>query len=411
MKRVELVSTGSELLSGRTVNRHAHTLGNMLRPLGFKLLRDTTVADSLEEIQDAVASACSRVDILFVTGGLGPTCDDLTRDALARFLGRNVVMDQVSLEYARERYRQNRRTLSPPGERQAQIVEGAVALRNSVGAAPGERIAWGEKVIFLLPGPPREFAAVLQEHVLPWLKENVEQSPVVEEAHIMVTGIGESDVIALFAQHGLPTKGAALAYCAAPGRVEIRISSPSLDREAVEKTCAEAKSLLGTHIFADCERDLAEVVLDLLRAQRATLATAESCTGGFLGHRLTSFSGSSDVYVGGVIAYANEIKESQLGVTRAILEAHGAVSEQVARRMAEGARKRFHAEYGIGITGIAGPTGGSSKKPVGLVYIAIADADGRRVKGHRFPGDRFWVKEGSSQMALDLLRRRLRGIV
>ena len=291
-RAVELVSTGSELLNGRTVNRHANVLGDRLKPLGLPLVRDTTVPDDVNLIEDAIRFALQRVDIVVVTGGLGPTCDDVTRDAIARMLGRKIVMDALSLAALQARFQKMGRKVTPQGELQAQVVEGAAALSNSVGAAPGERLDLGDKVLFVLPGPPDEFHAVLTEHVLPWLRQNAGPLCLPVEQIFMVCGLGESDIMRRLEEIGFAPKGIEVAYCAAPGRIELRLTSPEGDRGLVESASRDVRRVLGDHAFAEERLTMEEVVGRLLTEQKVRLATAESCTGGLVGHRITNVSGS-----------------------------------------------------------------------------------------------------------------------
>lgn len=407
---IELVSTGSELLSGRTVNRHAQTLGRSLRALGLKLVRDTTVPDDIDRIEEAVSAALKRVDVVVVSGGLGPTCDDVTREAIARLLRRSVVRHEPSVEALRERFRQTGRALTEPSERQACIVEGAEVLPNPVGAAPAQKLEFDGKTVFVLPGPPREFLAVLEAHVVPSLRANLGPVQAHAERTLMVCGIGESDIVALFEKDGFPPAGIEVAYSAAPGRIEVSLSSSQRDAQDVEAAAKRAKELLASNVFTEGRLTMEEVVGRLLIEKKATLATAESCTGGLVGHRITNVSGSSNYYLGGIVAYSNEAKTRDLGVDRDVVARHGAVSAEVAQQMAAGVRKRFGADYGLAITGIAGPTGGTAEKPVGLVCIALADRHEVRVKQSRFAGDRENIKEWSGQMALDFLRRGLQGV-
>ena len=404
---VELVTTGAELLSGRTVNRHAQTLGDALAPLGLRLVRDTTVPDDQAAIEDAVRGALGRVDLVIVSGGLGPTSDDVTRDVLCAITGQTLVMNEEARVRIAERYARSGRVLNPSVERHALVLSEAAVLQNSAGLAPGERVEHAGKVIFLLPGPPREFASVLTEHVLPWLREHAAVTPP-DLRIFQVCGIGESDIVTRLTPLGFPPPGLDdVAYCAQPGRVEIRLSAPPAAAAALASAVRMVRDGLGDHIFAEERIDLPAVVARRLGERQATLATAESCTGGLIGHRLTDLSGSSAWYLGGVVAYANESKIRDLGVPAATIAQHGAVSEETARAMAEGVRARFGSDFGLAVTGIAGPTGGTPEKPVGLVWLAVADAQGVTAQKHRWNGSREVNKEWAAQYALDLLRRRL----
>lgn len=410
-RSVELVSTGSELLNGRTVNRHAQTLGERLRPLGLALRRDTTVPDDADLIREAVESALRRAEVVVVTGGLGPTCDDVTRDAVARLLGRRVVVDSASLESLRERLRRAGRAVSPQAELQAQIVEGAVALPNRVGVAPGERLDLDGRTLFILPGPPDEFDAVLQEHVLPWLRHQVGDAGIPQERIFMVCGPGESDIMRRLDQAGFRPEAIEVGYSATAGRVEVRLSAPASRAGDLEASAAVVRAALGADVFAEERLDMEEVIGRLLSARAATLAVTESCSGGLLAHRITAVSGSSRYFLGGVVAYSNEAKQRLLGVSAESLGRWGAVSEAVAQEMALGVCRAFDAAFGLSVTGIAGPTGGTPEKPVGLVFVGLADAGGVWVRRHRFGGNRGRIKEWSSQAAMDLLRRRLSGLL
>ncbi len=404
----EMVATGDELLNGRSVNTHARRLGEALGELGIELARETTVRDGRDVIAGALRDALARAPLVFVTGGLGPTCDDLTREALSDVLGRPIVMDAPSLDRINQRYAAIGRPMTASRERQALVIAGAEVLANSAGAAPGERIdAPDGRVIFVLPGPPREFEAVLAEHVLPWLRARWPDARPRPRAIFMVCGPGESDIVDRLADAGFDPGPLNLAYCAMPGALEVRLTGAPGEERAVARAAEALRALLGADAYADARRDLAEVVGRRLRARRATLATAESCSGGGLGARVTAIAGASEWYLGGVITYANAVKTRELGVPESTLTADGAVSEPVARAMAEGVRRRFGADYGLAITGIAGPTGGTAGKPVGLVWLALADAAGTVAVSRRFPGDRESVRQWSVQHALDLLRRRL----
>ena len=404
---IELVSTGAELLNGRTLNRHAQTLGDHLGRLGLRLARDTTVPDDLAQISEALSSALRRADVVVVSGGLGPTTDDITRDAVAAVLHRKIVLDLPSAEAMKARYRRLGREATPLSERQALVLDGAVVLPNSAGMAPGERVEADGKTIFILPGPPREFLAVLTEHVVPWLRQHVAPAIPPRERIFLVCGLGESDIAVRLEQAGFPPPGLQVAYCASCGRVEVRLLEEGAADGALERAAEVVRKELGSAIYSEDRSDMAEVVGRLLASRGKTLATAESCTGGWIGQRLTAVAGSSAYYVGGVIAYSNAVKTDHVGVPVEVLDSVGAVSEETALLMAHEVRERFHADYGVSVTGIAGPSGGTPEKPVGLVCMAVADAAGSISQSRRFTGERGWIREWAVQFALDLLRRRL----
>lgn len=407
MISAELVATGAELLIGRTVNTHAQRLGLALAPLGLGLSRETTLRDDPDAIAGAVREALARSTVVFVTGGLGPTCDDLTREALASALGRGIVADEPSLAAIRERCARLSQPMTDSRARQAGMLEGATALSNPVGAAPGQRIELdGGRVLFVLPGPPREFEAILAEHVLPWLRRRFPGAAVAERV-LMVCGLGESDVIERFASAGFDPAPLELAYCAGPGQLEIRLTGAPGSEAVLEAATARAKEALGDNVYAETREDLAVVVGRRLRSAGLTVGTAESCTGGLVAQCLTAVPGSSAWFRGAIVAYANDVKERLLDVPAGLLAAHGAVSEPVARAMAEGARRRLGTDIALATTGVAGPDGGTPEKPVGLVWWALADAKGTLSRSRRFPGDRGLIRRWTAQFALDLLRRRL----
>jgi nicotinamide-nucleotide amidase len=407
---VELVSTGSELLSGRTVNTHAQTLADKLRPFGLRLTRDTTVGDDLAAIADCVRGALARVDVVFVSGGLGGTSDDLTREALVQIVGGQLVQFPEALAALEKRYAAMGRPVTDVARRQTLILDCGEGLLNPVGLAPGMAIPHGQKMIFVLPGPPREFTGVLESGVFPRLGKM--GLPVFQalENLLECTGLGETEIAERLEKIGLPTPEIEVGYCAAMGQIEVRLAAAPAHAALLEEKTAAAHAALGAAVYAESRISLEEAVGRLLAVQRKTLATAESCTGGLIGHRLTQIAGSSAYFFGGVIAYSNESKIRDLGVSSALIEKHGAVSEEVARAMAEGVRARFGADFGLAVTGIAGPEGGSAAKPVGTVWFALADANGTLAKHRCFPTIRENVKLWSSQQALDLLRRRLQGV-
>lgn len=404
---VELVTTGQELLDGRILNRHAWTLARELDRIGWRVGRDTTVPDDRATIRDAVRDAMARARVVIVTGGLGPTSDDLTRDAVADIVGSSIVLDEPTRQVIRERYARLNRALNPVVELHAQVVERAEVLSNRVGLAPGEWILHGDRTIVLLPGPPSEFLAILRDHVIPRLN-SLGWGRVRRRSDLLVCGIGESDLVARLGAD-FPGDGVDVAYCARLGRVEVRLASESA--ELLSFAAGRVREAARTDLAGEGGGEMEEVVGRLLAERRLTIATAESCTGGLVSRLLTRVPGSSAYFRGGVVAYANDTKTSVLGVPAPVIEAHGAVSAPVAEAMALGARLVFGAEFAVAVTGVAGPSGGSDSKPVGLVYLAVADTRGVHVVEKRFGGDREWVQEASAVAALDLVRRRLQGVL
>lgn len=412
---IELIATGSELLSGRCHDRHTAALARALRPLGGILAAVHIVPDDLAALRSTVQAALARSDLLFISGGLGPTCDDLTREAVADVLGRRVILDEASVARIRAWCDRTGRAMNDSRASQARVVEGAEVLPNPVGAAPGQRLEHEGRTLYLLPGPPPEFDAILSESVLPRLARLRPggMEPVAEN-RLWICGPGESDIVARLERADFDPGPVAVAYCAAPGCVELRLTgAPGRDGlAAVARAAARARAVLGDDVFAEgAEGNLAAVAGDLLRARGGRLAVAESCTGGGLGQRLTEIRGSSDWFAGGVIAYANEVKTRVLDVPPDLLAREGAVSAPVAAQMACAARRLTGATHALSITGIAGPGGGTPEKPVGLVYLGLDDDAGSVVRRHVFSGTRAMIRTWSIQFALDLLRRRLQAVL
>ncbi len=402
--RLELVTTGAELLNGRVVNRHAAWLGDQLEKIGWRLDRDTTVPDHGPAIQDAVSGALSRCDVVVVTGGLGPTSDDVTRDVAAGMARQCVIMHEPSRAQVLDVYRQRNKPLNDTVERHALVVEGADVLVNHHGLAPGEHIVIEGKHLFLLPGPPREFQGVMLDHVLPWLVRQG-ASPSLRVQSFQTVGLGESDIAGALSRHGFDRFNVEAAYCAEPAKVAIRLRELPQHGDDFNQAVGVIHAALAENIYAESEETIEQVVGRLLVTAGRTLAVAESCTGGLLGQRLTAMAGSSAFMRGGVIAYHDDIKAEILHVPRPLLEQHGAVSEPVAKAMADGVRRLARADYGIAITGIAGPGGGSAEKPVGLVFVACAFDGQTAVRQLRLGGGRDVIREASATMALDLVRR------
>ncbi len=408
MKRAELISTGSELLSGRSVNTNVQLLGAALRSQGINLHRDTTVIDDIDEIRDAVATALERADLVFVCGGLGPTEDDVTRDALSVLLNRGVHRDPDAVEHINRACKRSGRLFTDIRASQATVLDGSVVLLNRVGAAPGMRLDLDDgKTLFVLPGPPGEFRAVLDDHILPWLQADSRWRAPYMEKLFMLCGVAEADAVGLMRENSLPSPGIDAAYCAAPGRLEVRLSSATGDIGAIDTDAERFRSVMGPLVYAETRCDLEEVVGHLLRDAGRTLAVAESCTGGGLGARITAVPGSSAYFIGGIIAYADSIKQEHLDIGHELIASEGVVSEKVAAGMADGIRRHMNTDYGIGITGIAGPTGQTAFKPVGTVCIALAENRKLTARTFQFHGDRRIVRFMAEQTALDMLRRRI----
>ena len=402
---VEVINTGTELLLGHVLNTHLRFLAEALFPLGLRIGRQVTVPDGLV-IREALVVAAARAEILRVTGGLGPTTDDSTRDVVADWLGLRLVHDEEIMRAITERFARRGLALSARIGLQALRPPEATVLPNEHGTAPGLYLPPTARSphLFLLPGPPRELHPMFTASVLPILQKVLPPRPELAMRNYRTAGLGESAVEELV---GAPllALGLEVGYCARPGEVDLRLIGSAEALARAEKIVA---AQLGAQLVSRDQSSLEKVIVDRLSARGETLATAESCTGGLLAHRVTNVPGASAVFLEGFVTYANEAKTRALGVDAALLRAHGAVSREVAAAMAEGARTAAGVDHALATTGIAGPGGGSDAKPVGTVFIALATKLGpTTVEQHRFPTDRETFKDLTAQTALDLLRRRL----
>ncbi|HEX6536400.1 MAG TPA: competence/damage-inducible protein A [Gemmatimonadaceae bacterium] len=414
MLQVEILTIGDELLLGYTVDTNAAYLARALADAGIIVSRRATVGDDATEIARAVAEALDRTGAVITTGGLGPTADDRTRPAIAALFGRELRRDEGIVARLEARFREMGYASMPPANLvQAMVPEGARLLANGHGTAPG---LWLEDArgrwVAMLPGVPREMRGMLADTLLPLLHERAGgEEGVVLSRTLRTTGIGESALAEHLGDLAAGVNGLPLAFLPGWEGVDLRVTARGMPRADAERALEEAVSMLrervGHRAYGEIGTDLAAVVLDACRAGGVRVATAESCTGGMLGARLTAIAGSSDVYVGGVVAYDNSIKERLLGVDARLLREHGAVSEPVALAMARGARERTGAEIAISITGVAGPGGGSAEKPVGTVWIAVVAPAGERASRRVFPGDREEIRRRATQGALDMVRRTL----
>ena len=418
--KVEVVTIGDELLLGFTVDTNAAHLARELAAIGVEITRRSTVGDSADEIASAVREALERSDGVVTTGGLGPTSDDMTKPAIAGLFGRDMVRDDAIVQWLRDRWAGMRRKGSMPESNfaQAMIPRGAAILANSQGSAPGiwledERGRW----VAMLPGVPREMRAMVSEQLVPHLRERLGSAEaaggaatVILSRTIRTTGIAESALADLLGDLGRSIDGLSPAFLPGVEGVDIRLTSRDLSETEASARLKDAttklRRVIGRYVYGEGTTDLAAVVLELCRAAGIRISVAESCTGGLLGERITAIPGSSDVFIGGVQAYHNSAKIALLGVDPSAIEAHGAVSEEVAVAMASGVRSRLGTEVSLAITGVAGPAGGSPEKPVGTVWIAL---DGQRPEtlGVRLFGDRREIRERAAQAALDLVRRQL----
>jgi nicotinamide-nucleotide amidase len=417
--QVELITIGDELLLGFTIDTNAAHISRALAASGVEIVRRTTVGDEAERIALAVREALERTGAVITTGGLGPTSDDLTKPAIARIFGRAMKLDEAIAAKLQERWlaRFPNSVFPSTNRTQAEIPEGARILVNRHGTAPGiwledDRGRW----VAMMPGVPREMRGMLAEELLPEIRTRMKGvQTVVLSGTLRTTGIAESAIAEMLGPNFLgdpQSELGSLPLAFLPGvagvdlRVTVKGLAPAPAQKLVKEAIMKLRSRLEAYAYGEDDADLAAVILDRCRALKLKLAVAESCTGGMLGERLTSVPGSSDVFLGGVIAYHNDVKKQLLGVRAEDLERYGAVSEEVALQMAAGVRERTGADVGVSVTGIAGPGGGTAEKPVGLVWIAIHGSDAKARRFH-VVGDRAEIRQRAAQAALEMVRRTL----
>lgn len=408
----EIVAVGSEMLTPERVDTNSLYLTGELNNLGVEVVTKYVIGDHLERLRDAVRHALTRSEILILSGGLGPTEDDLTREAVAHALDRKLIFHQEISDALEQRFARLNRKMAEVNKRQAFLIEGATILPNERGTAPGQWVEESGAVVMLLPGPPHELKAMFERQCLPRLARLVPPLAI-RTICLRVAGMGESDLDQLIAPVYKKYQNPATTILAAAGDIQIHLRARCPTAAEADALLTEVAGpielLLGDRIYARNGDPLEAVVGELLRSQHATVAVAESCTGGMLGERFTSVAGSSDYFVGGFITYTNEMKIELLGVPPELLEEHGAVSQPVAEAMAEGARRRTNSTYALSVTGLAGPASANDEVPAGTTFLGIADAAGTHVLKRQFLGDRTRIRNFASQLALDLLRRRVTG--
>jgi nicotinamide-nucleotide amidase len=407
--RAVLLNTGTELLAGDVHDTHLAFIAREIFALGLRIEERRTVGDG-SAIGETLRELFPRAEIIFVTGGLGPTSDDITRDVAADLLGLKLEENAELLASLKERLKARGIRWASSIARQAQVPGGAQILPNENGSAPGLYLKaninskFSSPHIFLLPGPPRELQPMFREHAMSVLRSIVKGPAKIQRRFYKIAVMGESVIEEKIGAKILAIPGVELGYCARPGEVDVRIIG---ERNALEQADKIVRAELGEVIFTAGEETLEQVLVGLLTKKKRTLAIAESCTGGLLANRITNVPGSSAVLLAGYICYANETKIDILGVDPKLIEKHGAVSEEVARAMAEGARKRARSTYALATTGIGGPSGGSKDKPVGTVYVALAEEKETKVRKLFFPSDRETFKQLVAQVAFEMLRRKL----
>jgi nicotinamide-nucleotide amidase len=404
----EIIAVGSEMLTPQRVDTNSLYLTGELNNLGVEVVLKSVIGDDRNRLADAIRRAVDRHQILILSGGLGPTEDDVTRDAVAQALGRKLLFREDIATALEQRFLAAKRKMAEINKRQAFVVEGADVLPNDRGTAPGQWLEESGAFVMLLPGPPHELKGVFERHCLPRLKR-IAPRLVIRTVFLRVAGLGESDVDALIAPVYTKYENPVTTILAAAGDIQVHLRARCGTVEEADALLAEVagpiEALLGDRVYSRNGDPLEAVVGKMLEARRATVAVAESATGGMLGERFTSVPGSSAYFAGGFITYTNAMKTELLGVPAETLEQFGAVSPQTAEAMAAAARVRTRSTYGLSITGAAGPDADSA--PVGTMYVGIADAAGTEVAHRQYLGDRQRVRTFVCQLALDLLRRRM----
>ena len=402
--RVEIINTGTELLLGRVTNTHLGFLAQSLLGLGLRVERQVTVPDGVA-IAEAIETAMARAEIILITGGLGPTTDDITREAVAETFGRKLEFHQEILDDIEGKFMKRKLAVTDMQRQQAMVPEGGTVLPNPNGTAPGFIVENDKNVAIVLPGPPRELRPMWTDSAVPWLRKRfADRLPPVHEVTLRLIGTGESKVQPLIEPDVHAFDPIEVGYCARPGEVDLRLIAP--DEARLAKAVALARERLAAHIYAEGTETMEQAVVRLARAAKKMVATAESCTGGEVASRITDVPHSSEMFNYGWVTYANVTKMSELGVPANLLETHGAVSAEVAAAMAEGALQRSGADVAVSVTGIAGPTGGTPEKPVGLVYFGLAVKGGKTATHKRnLSVERTTFKGMAAQLALDFVRR------
>lgn len=407
----QIITIGDELLIGQTIDTNSAWIGNELSLAGFDIQRKISVHDRRGDILQVLGEVTGRAELVIITGGLGPTSDDITKPALCEFFNTKLVLNQEVLGMIEAIMHQRNIQMNENNRRQAEVPESCTVLTNALGTAPG---MWFEKsgTIFIsLPGVPYEMKHIMSEHVIPLLKERFTSQMIIHR-NIMTYGLPEAklaEVLGTF-EAELPEQ-IKLAYLPSYGVIKLRLTAIGQNRgdltELIDYQIKNLKTIIPDLIFSENEDNLATVIGKLLRERKRTLSTAESCTGGNIAHMITSVPGSSEYYEGSVIAYSNKVKERFLGISDSLIGREGAVSESVVRNMADGARHLFKTDYSLATSGIAGPDGGTEEKPVGTLWIAVASSSGSIAEKHTYGNDRGTNIMRFSHAALNLLRKQI----
>lgn len=410
-KNAEIIAIGSELLTPQRIDTNSLIVTEHLNLLGAEVVIKEVIGDDRERLARTIRTAVERSDVVILIGGLGPTEDDLTREAAAAALGRKLLLNLEQESILITRFRQINRPMAKNNIKQAYLIEGAQAMPNPFGTAPGQFLSTSRGALALLPGPPRELKAMVENELVPRLRP-VLPLEVIRVRNFRITGIGESDLDTLIAPIYTKYTNPVTTVLSSPGDLFVHLRARADTAAAADALLREVGNpiaeVLGERVYSENRDESLELVIGrLLRKQHSTVATAESCTGGMVAARLTDHGGSSDFFIGGYVTYSDAQKREILGVPKEVIDQHTAVSEPVATAMAEGARKRSGATYGISTTGYAGPDGGTDFNPVGTVFLGLSGPKGTQVIRVRYGADRYRVRALATQAALDLLRRTL----
>jgi nicotinamide-nucleotide amidase len=409
--KLDIISIGDELLIGQTLNTNANWIAKHLDHIGFSIRQQITISDEESTILAAVKDALTFTDVILITGGLGPTNDDLTMPVLNKYFGGKLVRDEKVYAHIEQLVTSRGFDMNENNQKQALVPDNCKVVHNPNGTAPGLWFEKDNKVVVAMPGVPFEMKAMLSETIIPLLKEKYTLPEIVHQM-VYTQGIPESVLMAIISEweNQLP-KTIKLAYLPSPGRVKLRLSTIGKVRETLQQNINQEvdklQLIIGDNIYATDEESIAEAIGKLLISKKQTIATAESCTGGYIAHLITSVSGSSEYYKGSVIAYANEVKEKELNVNAHDIEQYGVVSKEVVEQMAWGIKNKMKTDYAISTSGIAGPLGGSDEKPVGTVWIGVATPKGVKSEKFVFGKQRTVNIERAAIAALGMLRKEL----
>lgn len=406
---IEIITIGDELTSGSTVDENARFIAQTLHSVGYSVSKISTVGDGMEDIKDALKGLMEDTHFVIVTGGLGPTEDDRTTQAAAAAFGRHLLLNQEALNLMEKRFKALQRKMNPANKKQVMLPEGCQVIPNLIGTACGFLVKDLQRQIIFFPGMPDEVQAMTESFLIDYLKKEIDSKDVILNRTLKVFGLWESAIYTML-KDLLPDNGlVSLGFYPQYPEVSLKITAKGHDVKQVQKEMDAFQEIIfdkiGDYIYSDTDKTLEEIVGNLLKKDSATLAVAESCTGGLVTHRLTNVSGSSQYLERSLVVYSNQAKEELLKVPKDMLHEYGAVSKPVAHYMAEGIRELSGTTFGVAVTGIAGPTGGNPEKPVGTVFIGISSATYTEVTEHHFHGSRQMIKMMSAHMALNLLRK------